>query len=143
VRFHPGRRLTRGDVAEVVALVARRVTRVVERRGLAGRAEDGEASDPWSDEAPVLAAVAAASVDGRVHSGRERARASGDAATTLKTSRRRFWDPVTPTPMGSIGTPGWWSEPANGIGWSECVAMRCGLPWLRSDCTRPVTARSG
>lgn len=66
VRFHPVRRLTRPDVAEVVALVARRVTRVVERRGLAGRAEDGEASDPWSDEAPVLAAVAAASVDGRV-----------------------------------------------------------------------------
>jgi hypothetical protein len=65
VRFHPVRRLTREDVAEVVALVARRVTRVVERRGLAGRAEDGEASDPWSDEAPVLAAVAAASVEGR------------------------------------------------------------------------------
>jgi len=66
VRFHPVRRLTRDDVAEVVALVARRVTRLVERRGLAGRAEDGEASDPWSDEAPVLAAVAAASVEGRV-----------------------------------------------------------------------------
>jgi hypothetical protein len=65
VPFHPVRRLTREDVAEVVALVARRVTRVVERRGLAGRAEDGEASDPWSDEAPVLAAVAAASVEGR------------------------------------------------------------------------------
>jgi Putative transposase len=58
VRFHPVRRLTRDDVAEVVALVA--------RRGLAGRAEDGEASDPRSDEAPVLAAVAAASVEGRV-----------------------------------------------------------------------------
>jgi hypothetical protein len=66
VRFHPVRRLTREDVAAVVALVARRVTRLVERRGLAGRAEDGEASDPWSDDAPVLAAVAAASVEGRV-----------------------------------------------------------------------------
>jgi hypothetical protein len=59
VRFHPAPQLTREDVAEVVALVARRVTRLIERRGLASRAEDGEASDPWSDEAPVLAAVAA------------------------------------------------------------------------------------
>jgi hypothetical protein len=66
VRFHPVRRVTREDVAEVVALVAQRVTRLVERRGLAANAEDGEASDRWSDEAPVLAAVAAASVEGRV-----------------------------------------------------------------------------
>jgi Transposase zinc-binding domain/Putative transposase len=66
VRFHSVRRLTREDVAEVVALVARRVTRLVARRGLACRAEDGEASDRWSDEAPILAAVAAASVEGRV-----------------------------------------------------------------------------
>jgi hypothetical protein len=66
VPFHPVRRLTRGDVAAVLALVAQRVTRLVERRGLAASAEDGEASDLWSDEAPVLAAVAAASVEGRV-----------------------------------------------------------------------------
>jgi hypothetical protein len=66
VRFHPVGRLTREDVAEVVALIARRVTRLVERRGFAGRAEDGEALDLWADEAPVLAAVAAASVEGRV-----------------------------------------------------------------------------
>jgi hypothetical protein len=91
VRFHPVPRLTREDVAEVVALIARRVTRFVERRGLAGRAEDGEASDPWSEEAPVLAAVAAASVDGRVAMGPRagaRVRRCGDppedvAPTTL------------------------------------------------------------
>jgi transposase-like zinc-binding protein/putative transposase len=46
VRFHPVTRLTREDVAEVIALVARRVTHLVARRGLASRAEDGEASDP-------------------------------------------------------------------------------------------------
>jgi putative transposase len=69
VRFHPVPRLTRDDVAEVVALVARWVTRLVERRGLAGRAENGETSGPWSEEAPVLAAVATASVDGRVAMG--------------------------------------------------------------------------
>jgi hypothetical protein len=76
----------------VVALVARRVTRFVERRGLAGRAEDGEASDPWSEEAPVLAAVAAASVDGGVAMGPRagaRVRRCGDPA-----------EDVAPTTLG-------------------------------------------
>ena len=41
VRFHPVRRLTREDVAEVLALIVRRVTRLIERRGLAGRAGPG------------------------------------------------------------------------------------------------------
>jgi hypothetical protein len=66
VRFHPVRRLTREDVAVVVALIARRVARLLERRGLTGGTDSGGPPDLWSEEAPVLAAVAAASVDGRV-----------------------------------------------------------------------------
>jgi hypothetical protein len=66
MRFHPVGRLTREDVAEVVAVVARRVARLVERRGLAGDAESGEAADLWSTQPPVVAAAAAASVEGRV-----------------------------------------------------------------------------
>jgi hypothetical protein len=54
VRLRPVRRLTREDVANVVALIARRVAYLLERRGLAGSAEGGEASDLWSEEAPVL-----------------------------------------------------------------------------------------
>jgi hypothetical protein len=64
--FHPLRRLTPEDVAGVVTRIARRVERLLERRGLAGGAESSEAPDLWSEEAPALAAVAAASVDGRV-----------------------------------------------------------------------------
>ena len=41
VRFHPVRRLTREDVAAVVALIAGRVERLLKRRGLAGGAERG------------------------------------------------------------------------------------------------------
>jgi hypothetical protein len=92
VRFHAVPHLTREDVAQVVALIARRITRLLERRGLSGRAEDGETSDPWSEEAPVLAAVAAASVDGRVAMG---PRAGGRV--------RRCGDPpedVAPTTLG-------------------------------------------
>ena len=66
VDFRPFRRLTREDVAVVAALIARRVERLLERRGLAGDAERGEALDVWSEEASVLAAVAAASVEARV-----------------------------------------------------------------------------
>jgi hypothetical protein len=66
VQFHHVRRLTRKDVAAVVALIARRVARLLERRGLAGGAENGAAPDLWSEEAPVFAAAAAASVEGRV-----------------------------------------------------------------------------
>jgi hypothetical protein len=66
VAFHATSRLTREDVAGIVALIARRVERLLGRRGLAGGTESSGASDLWSEEAPVLAAVAAASVGGRV-----------------------------------------------------------------------------
>lgn len=87
VRFHPAGRLTREEVAEVVALTARRVTRLLERRGLAGRADDGDAADRWAEEAPILAAAAAASVDGRVALGPRagaRVRRCGDPPEALR-----------------------------------------------------------
>ena len=58
VRCRPVRLLTREDVANVMALIARRVAYLLERRGLAGSVEGGEASDLWSEEAPVLAIAA-------------------------------------------------------------------------------------
>ena len=62
MRFHPVRPLTREDVAQVVALIARRVARLLERRGVAGCAEGDEAPDLWSEdflEAVVLLARSA------------------------------------------------------------------------------------
>jgi hypothetical protein len=95
--FHPMRRLTREDVAGVVVLIARRVERLLERRGLGGGAESIGAPDFWSEEAPVLAAVAAASVDGRV--------ALGPRAGARV---RRCGDPpedVAPVTLGPCHTP--------------------------------------
>ena len=86
----PVGRLTREEVAEVVTVVARRVACLLERRGLAGDADSGEAPDVWSAEAPVLAA--AASVDGRAALGPRagaRIRRCGDPP-----------DDVTPTAVG-------------------------------------------
>jgi hypothetical protein len=62
----PAGRLTRDDV--VVAVVARRIARLLQRRGLAA-AEESRAPDAWSEDAPVLAGIAAASVEGRIARG--------------------------------------------------------------------------
>lgn len=70
VAFHPARRLTTLDVAEVLAAVEPGIRRLLEEGGHReddhrGYAEDGGV-DPWVDEAPVLAGLAAASVQGLV-----------------------------------------------------------------------------
>jgi hypothetical protein len=71
VRFHPGVGLTDLDVAEVLATVEARVTRLLDRRGL-GRRDDAASGDAWEEDAPVLAGLAAASVQGTLALGRSR-----------------------------------------------------------------------
>lgn len=66
LRFHPAGRLTRDDVAEVVAMVARRIERLLERRGMTATSEESGATDTWAEEAPTLAGLAAASVQGLI-----------------------------------------------------------------------------
>jgi hypothetical protein len=62
--FHPIGRLTLLDVEEVLATVEPLVGRRLWQRGLAGDDGDVESTDGWADEAPVLAGLAAASVEG-------------------------------------------------------------------------------
>ena len=64
LNFHPTRRLTPLDIAEVLATVEPRVQRLLDRRGLGEGDDDGSASNAWADEAPLLAGLAAASVQG-------------------------------------------------------------------------------
>ena len=66
VDFQPARRPTRDDVAEVVAVAARRVERLLERRCVAAASEERDVPDAWSEETPILACIAAAAVQGRV-----------------------------------------------------------------------------
>ncbi len=78
-RFCPLPGLTTADVADVLATVVPRVRRLLAWRGL-GPDEACGAQDRWSQEAPVLAGMAAASVQGRVALGRRagsRVRRSG------------------------------------------------------------------
>jgi hypothetical protein len=55
-------RLRRDDVAAVVAVAGRRIERVLSRRAVMATAEEDGVADIWTEEAPVLAGVAAASV---------------------------------------------------------------------------------
>jgi hypothetical protein len=64
LRFQAARRLTRDDVAEVVAVVARRMGRLLQRRGVTATSEESGGADRWAEEAPALAGLAAASVQG-------------------------------------------------------------------------------
>ena len=72
LNFHPAPRRTALDVAEVLATVEPGIKRLLDRRGLGEADDNGSASDAWADEAPVLAGLAAASVQGTVALGPHR-----------------------------------------------------------------------
>jgi hypothetical protein len=72
LNFHPVPRLTALDVAEVLATVEPRIKRLLDRQGLGGGDDQDSESDAWADEAPVLAGLAAASVQGTVALGPHR-----------------------------------------------------------------------
>ena len=55
----------------MLATVEPRIKRLFDRLGL-GRTPEGATSDAWADEAPVLAGLAAASVQGTVAPGPQR-----------------------------------------------------------------------
>jgi hypothetical protein len=72
LNFQPAARLTALDVAEVLATVEPRIKRLLDRRGLGEGDDNGSASDAWAEEAPVLAGLAAASVQGTLALGPHR-----------------------------------------------------------------------
>jgi len=64
VRFCPAPLLTAADVGDVLATIVPRVRRLLERRGLGDGEEGAGAADEWAEDAPVLAGMAGASVQG-------------------------------------------------------------------------------
>jgi hypothetical protein len=63
--FHAADTPTEWDLEAVVSTLERRIARLLARRSLT-ESDEAEPADPWGDEAPVLAGLAAASVQGRV-----------------------------------------------------------------------------
>lgn len=73
VRFHPLPPPGGAEVARVARRIARRIAHLLERRGLHPGA-DPEDADPLPDRQPLLASLYAASVSGRVATGRRAGR---------------------------------------------------------------------
>ena len=65
VRFHPSPWLDAADVDEVLATVEAYTQRLLASRGVDAGDDGGDTLDEWADDAPVLAGLAAASVQGR------------------------------------------------------------------------------
>jgi hypothetical protein len=64
-RFHPAPPPSDEEVAELLAMIRRRVRRLLRRRGLAGD-EDLAPPDPLAEESLALAGISSASVQGRI-----------------------------------------------------------------------------
>jgi len=94
MRFNPLPAPDDAEVARVAARVARGVARVLERRGLRRDADPGEV-DPLGRDEPLLAALCAASVRGRIATGRR----AGQAV--LRFGDRIDADAVEDAPPGS------------------------------------------
>jgi hypothetical protein len=73
LRFHPSSPPTDDEMDQVLETIARRIGRMLARRGVVDGGEHGP--DRWAEEAPVLAGIADASVQGRVAFG---SRAGGE-----------------------------------------------------------------
>ena len=56
---------TDDEMDRLLRTIDRRVHRLLARRGVPGDLDEGSPADPWHEEAPVLAGIAAASVQGR------------------------------------------------------------------------------
>ena len=66
LEFHPAEPPTDADVARLLATVRRRVQRLLARRGLDGGDASEAPPDPFTEEAPALAGISSASVQGHV-----------------------------------------------------------------------------
>ena len=63
--FHPAAPLTDEEMDDLLVTIERRIRRLLARRGVVDGGDGESGPDPWSEEAPVLAGIAEASVQGR------------------------------------------------------------------------------
>jgi hypothetical protein len=62
--FHPARPSGEGDLEALVAMLARRIHRMLVRRRVLDEETESDVTDPWVHEEPLLAGLTAASVQG-------------------------------------------------------------------------------
>jgi len=139
LRFHRLPPPSDADVARLVATIARRVERLLVRRGLV---DDADAMDPLAAESLALAGLASAAVQGRIALGPragarvERLGADPDARGSSRRSRYRRG--VTASTCMAPSP----SRAKIGIDSSSSAAIFCARPSPRSGSRCGLTARS-
>ncbi len=108
VRFWRDRSDASPDLLQLLRRIARRIDRLLGRRGLAGGPGADDAPDPWVDAAPALAGLAAASVQGVAALGRRAGVPvrgwGGDEATAASVEARlRCAQPLAQATSASTG----------------------------------------
>ncbi len=137
LQFHEAMPPTDDEMDRLLGTIDRRIPRLLARRGVLDDLGDGSAADPLRDEAPVLAGIAAASVQGRralgarVGAAVRRCGASAD----LSRWRRLGADPVTPAGTASICMPLSSCRRGIGRGSNGCAATRGARRLRLIDCT--------
>jgi hypothetical protein len=134
LNFHSTRRLTALDAAEVLATVEPRIKRLLERRGLEDGDDSAGEADAWAEEAPVLAGLAAASVQGTVALGPIGARAFVVSATRPSRSRCPRPEAVTHGRTVSICMRASSCLRGSASGSSACAGTPCVRRWRETAC---------
>jgi hypothetical protein len=130
LRFHACDPPTDDEMDRLLKTIERRLDRLLARRGVVDAVGDDAGADRWGEEAPVLAGIAAASVQGRLALG-ERAGAAvrrGGGSAELLALAPQASDRATRGATASTCTPASSSRCGIERGSSGCAATPCGRP---------------
>lgn len=122
LRFHAAPELDAADVADVLAAIAPGVHRLLRRHG--ADPEDASASDAFAEASPLLAGLAAASVQGVGRSAARWGRARDGWGRPRWIAVCLRWASATPAGRNSTCTPPCGCRPDSATGSSACVATR-------------------
>ena len=124
------------EMDRLIETIDRRIDRLLVRRGMMDDVGEAGAADSWPEEEPVLAAIAAASVQGRRALGGRAGAAvvRCGASPEVLCSRRRGSDRVTRGGTASTCMRPSSCRRGTAPGWNAYAAMRSARPWRRTDC---------
>jgi hypothetical protein len=134
VRFHAARYPTTPDVTPLLVTLARRIGRLLARHGVSGGAEGVDVADPWAEETPTLAGLAAASVRGVAALGPRAGlsvRRCGVAVAAPESTAPREWHARL---QGFDLHAGIAVRAGARERLERCVGTRCARRWGRSAC---------
>jgi hypothetical protein len=136
-RFHVAAPPSDEEMDRLIGAIERRIHRLLARRGVANDVGEGSTADAWQEEEPVLAGIAAASVQGRralgerAGAGVVRCGASPEGSAFVLSGL----GPCHPQWRGFDLHAAVVVPPRDRADWNACAAMRCVRHWRTIDCT--------